>query len=103
MFKFLRKLNAEFDEIKEANENLRLLLKNQLHFIRTTEKQREHWQLRAVELEVAHDLLWKAHAGILEGVTAKPNGTVRKFLKIAEQALIDCPVSDVKPEPKWTL
>jgi hypothetical protein len=102
MFKFLRR-NTELEDALSKVEELRLLLKNQQHFLRTTEKHREHWQLCAVELDVAHNLLWKAHADILEGVTAKPNGTVRKFLKIAEQALIDCPVSKVKPEPKWTL
>jgi hypothetical protein len=102
MFKFLRR-NTELEDALKNVEELRRLVKNHHHFLKTMTKHREHWQLRAVELDVAHSLLWKAHVDILEGVTAKPNGTVRKFLKIAEQALIDCPVSDVKPEPKWTL
>jgi hypothetical protein len=102
MFKFLKR-NTELEDALNEVEKLQKRVDYQQHFLKTTERQREHWQLRAIEYEVAHDLLWKAHAGILEGVTAKPNGTVRKFLKIAEQALIDCPVSDVHPAPKWTL
>jgi hypothetical protein len=102
MFKFLKR-NTELEDAEHEIIRLKRVINDQWVFYQTAERQREHWQLRAVELDVAHGLLWKAHAGVLEGVTDKPNGTVRKFLKIAEQALIDCPVSDVKPEPKWTL
>jgi hypothetical protein len=102
MFKFLKR-NTELEDAKHTINRLKRMINDQRIFYQTNQRQREHWQLRSIEYEVSHDLLWKAHASILEGVTAKPNGTVRKFLKIAEQALIDCPVSDVKPEQKWTL
>tara|TARA_R110000851_G_scaffold32845_5_gene87876 strand:+ start:5912 stop:6220 length:309 start_codon:yes stop_codon:yes gene_type:complete len=102
MFKFLRR-NTELEDALNEVELLSGRVKHQIKVIEKLAHQREHWQLLSVELEVAHGILWGAHSKILEGVTTKPNGTVRKFLKISEQALIDCPLYDVNPTPKWTL
>ena len=71
-----------------------------LNFMRPAEptpEQKELYQLR-----IAHRLLWSAHANILEGQTAKPNGTVVRMLKISEAALINDPIADIKPTRKFT-
>lgn len=58
------------------------------------------------KLAIAHksrSILWIALANIHESETAKPGGTVKKMLRIAEQALLDDPIGSGNPTPKWTL
>lgn len=50
----------------------------------------------------SHSILWTSLAVIWDTRTEKPNGTVRRMLKIVEQALIDDPISNVHPEPVFT-
>lgn len=50
----------------------------------------------------AHGLLWDALIDILTMASEKPNGTVRRMLSRAEDALQNDALTDVKPDRKWS-
>lgn len=52
-------------------------------------------------LREAHGKLWSALAEIVEARTASPNATVRRLIGMAEDALIDDPIAEIKPVPEF--
>jgi len=54
-----------------------------------------------IDYQKAHGALWRALADIIEIPGQAPNATVRRIAAIAEKALIEDHVADVKPVPRF--
>jgi hypothetical protein len=53
------------------------------------------------EAREAHAALWRALAGIIECPGVSPNATVRRMAAMAESALINDKLAEVKPMPRF--